>query len=152
MSGSTKYPEVEGLFTWPSDEPSLIGARCEGCDALFFPAFAVLHRPGCVGGPVGEHVLKRRGTLLSYTIQHYPPPPPYPVRTSYQPFILGTVALEGLQIPGEILGCGLDDVRVGLEVEVVVDTLYFDEVGDEALTWKFKVLGTASVDKEGKSK
>lgn len=25
-------PVAEGIFTWPSDEPQLIGARCTECD------------------------------------------------------------------------------------------------------------------------
>ena len=27
----------EGVFTWPSDEPQLIGGRCVGCAAVAFP-------------------------------------------------------------------------------------------------------------------
>jgi uncharacterized protein len=140
MTTTSRYPEVEGLFTWPSDEPQLIGAKCQGCDSVFFPSFAAYHRPGCVGGPVEEDLLARRGLLISYTIQHYPPPPPYPAQDPFEPFVLGTVALpDGLQIPGQIVNIAPGDVVVGLEVELVVDTLYVDESGNDVVTWKFKV-------------
>jgi uncharacterized protein len=138
MTVKQRYPEVEGLFTWPSSKPQLVGASCRGCDSIFFPSFAEYHRPGCNGGPVVERLLGRRGTLLSYTFQHYQPPPPYPAATPYIPIVLGTVALpDGLQVPGEIIGCVPQEIRVGLDVELVVDTLYVDEEGNDALTWKF---------------
>ena len=150
MTIANRYPDVEGLFTWPSEEPQLIGAKCQDCDTVFFPSFAAYHRPGCSGGPVGEHLLARRGTLISYTVQHYPPPPPYPAAEPFEPFVLGTVALpDGLQVPGQILGVAPDNVRVGLEVEVVVDPLYMDEQGNEVITWKFQVVGSGSPDEGG---
>ena len=141
MTALEPHPDVEGLFTWPSETPQLIGARCEGCNSTFFPSFALYHRPGCVGGPVHEHLLARRGTLISYTVQHYPPPPPYPAPDPFVPFILGTVALpDGLQVPGHIVGVSPVQVRVGLEVEVVVDQLSVDASGTPTLMWKFAVL------------
>jgi uncharacterized protein len=55
---------TEGLFTWPSEEPSLIASRRDG--ELSFPA-----RPG------DETVLlSRRGTLWGFTTQQFRPPSP----------------------------------------------------------------------------
>ena len=33
-----KVPIEEGLFTWPSDDPKLIGSLCLDCGAIVFPA------------------------------------------------------------------------------------------------------------------
>lgn len=137
-----RYPEVEGLFTWPSDTPQLIGARCGECTTTFFPAFAEFHRPGCSGSSVEEVLLGRRGTLVSFTVQRYTPPPPFP-QGEYEPAVLGTVVLEeGIQVPGQVVDCGPDDIEVGMDVELVVDTLYVDDAGNDALTWAFRVASS----------
>ena len=34
----TQVPVAEGVFTWPSDEPQLIGSRCAACGIVTFPA------------------------------------------------------------------------------------------------------------------
>ena len=39
-----QYAEAEGLFTWPADEPHLIGGLCKGCDTYFFPKFSEFHK------------------------------------------------------------------------------------------------------------
>ena len=30
-------PVAEGVFTWPADEPQLIGSRCTACGIVTFP-------------------------------------------------------------------------------------------------------------------
>ena len=137
-----QYPAVEGLFTFPDDEPRLIGSRCESCGTVGFPSSSRMHRPNCPGEPVKDLLLSRRGTLVSWTVQRYPPPPPYRASDPFEPFGLGTVAFaEGIQVAGQMTGCDLADLAVGIEVEVVVDTLYLDAEGNEALTWKFAPVG-----------
>jgi len=32
-----RAPIAKGLFTWPSDEPRLIGSRCTACGVVTFP-------------------------------------------------------------------------------------------------------------------
>ncbi len=33
-----QVPVAQGVFTWPSDEPRLIGSRCDACGTYDFPA------------------------------------------------------------------------------------------------------------------
>ena len=71
-----RVPIAEGLFTWPSDDPRLIGSACTACDLVVFPAQT--HCPGCFGGEVTEHLLEPRGSLYTWTTQSFPPvAPPY---------------------------------------------------------------------------
>ncbi len=77
MTEKKQYPAEEGLFTWPADEPCLIGGRCKSCGTYFFPKYYVIHKPGCKERQVEGVLLSRRGKLDSYTIQCYPPPPPF---------------------------------------------------------------------------
>ena len=55
------YTEVEGLLTWPADEPHLIGGLCKGCNTYFFPKFFGFHKPGCPQGPVEDGAPQQKG-------------------------------------------------------------------------------------------
>ena len=71
MTGSRQIPVAEGLFTWPADEPRLIGARCTGCGLIGFPAGPACER--CGGTEVTETLLSDRGTLWTFTTQSFRP-------------------------------------------------------------------------------
>lgn len=132
-------PEVEGLFTWPSEAPQLIAGRCSECGCHFFPHFAALHRPGCPGEKVERVTLPRVGRVVSFTVQRYQPPPPFPTADHYEPVVICMVAFdeEGLTIPGQMVGIEAEQVSTGMEVEVTADTLYRATDGTPMLTWKF---------------
>jgi len=136
----TATPAVEGWFTTGPD-PALLGSRCTACGTVAFPkASGFCGNPACSGEDLEEAVLSRRGTIWSYTDAQYQPPPPYVPRTDpYQPFALAAVELpEGLVVLGQVAdGYGVADLRVGGEVEVVVETLYADESGDRTV-WRWK--------------
>ena len=71
-----QVPVAEGIFTWPSDEPQLIGSRCTACGIVTFPAQDSC--PRCASTEMAEHLLARRGRLWAWTTQDFPPPsPPY---------------------------------------------------------------------------
>jgi uncharacterized OB-fold protein len=136
----TATPAIEGWFT-TGPAPALLGSACTECGTVFFPRAAGFCRnPGCAGEDF-EHVeLSRRGTVWSYTDAQYQPPAPYLPRTDpYEPFALAAVELpEGLVVVGQVAdGYGVGDLRVGAEVELVVETLYTDESGDRTI-WRWK--------------
>jgi len=100
MTGSRQIPVAEGLFTWPSDEPRLIGGQCAGCGLVGFPA-----GPACLccgGTAATEKLLPDRGTLWTFTTQDFrPPSPPYDgvdTAETFQPYALGYV-----ELPGEVM-------------------------------------------------
>lgn len=139
-TNSTKkqVPIIEGLFTWPSDEPRLIAARCKSCGTVSFPKFWTIHSPDCKDRKVEEILLSPKGILRSYTILHYPPPPVFRIPPSQIPYAIGMVELpEGIIVLG-LMTEGINDLKVGMNVELYVDKLYEDEQGNDALTWKFK--------------
>jgi uncharacterized OB-fold protein len=140
-------PEVEHLFVSSEhpdqlevgDRVQLIAGICAGCEVYFFPKHAELHRPGCPGGEVAETLLSADGELVSYTVQRFAPPPPFPAPDPWSPTGIGTVLFaQGLQVPGEIVEWDLTELRVGLRVEVVAGALYVDDEGVQRLTWKFR--------------
>ena len=139
-AGSTKKqtPILEGLFTWPSDEPKLIAAKCKSCGTVSFPKFWTNHSPDCKKREIGEILLSRRGILRSYTILYYPPPPVFRIPASQVPYAIGMVEVpEGIIVLG-LMTEGINSLKTGMSVELYVDKLYEDEQGNDALTWKFK--------------
>ncbi len=71
-----QVPIAEGVFTWPSESPQLIGSRCTACGIVTFPTQDSC--PRCASTEMEEHLLPRTGRLWAWTTQEFPPPsPPY---------------------------------------------------------------------------
>jgi len=134
-----KVPVVEGLFTWPSDEPQLIGTKCTSCGNYFFPKKMACSNPDCKEKKVEDTLLSRRGKLYSYTIQYYPPPPPFKYTEPFMPYGIGLIELpEGVRLPAMLTISDPADIKIGMDVEMVVEKQYEDEEGNEVVTYKFK--------------
>ncbi len=133
-------PAIDGWFT-TGEAPALLGSRCTTCTTTYFPPTSGFCRnPACSGEEFESVELSRRGQVWSYTDAQYQPPPPYVSRTDpYQPFALAAVELdEGITVLGQVAdGYGVGDLRVGAEVELVVETLHQDDEGD-LLIWRWK--------------
>lgn len=146
---TTSVPAVEGWFT-TGDEPRLLGTRCTTCSTVFFPrASGFCRNPECRGREFDDVELSRTGTVWSYTDAQYQPPPPYiPPTEDHEPFALAAVELaaEQVVILGQVAkGYGVDDLRVGAEVELVVEPLYeLDGVEHLIYRWKPVTSGAAS--------
>lgn len=130
MSANKQQPVAEGLFTWPSDEPALIGSR-HG-DGFSFPA-----RPG-----EEQVLLKRRGTLWGFTTQQFrPPSPPYDgddTAESFQPYALGYVELPGqLMVQARFTEADPDKLTIGQEMELKIVPYTTRPDGTEVLTFAF---------------
>jgi uncharacterized OB-fold protein len=132
---------VEGWLRL-GDEPALLGTRCTECGTVFFPRVdSFCRNPACRGRELVETELSSRGTVWSYTDARYQPPPPYvSVSEPYESFALAAVELrdEALDVLGQVAsGYGVDDLEIGMPVELVVEPLDADDDG-ERLVWKWK--------------
>src|ERR1700721_540280 len=85
-------PEIS---TWPDENPQLIGSICGDCAATPFPVQQWC--PRCSGAQMSELLLPRRGSLVAWTTQGFPPGAPYagPVGKDFVPFGVGLVQLGG---------------------------------------------------------
>ncbi|MBI4284337.1 MAG: Zn-ribbon domain-containing OB-fold protein, partial [Chloroflexi bacterium] len=128
-----QVPVMEGIFTWPSADPRLIGSRCRKCGTVFFPASFRCMDPACRGEEVEKVELSKKGKLWSYTINYYPLPPPYKAPKDFKPFGVGEVEFpEGIRVAGVIVDCDPEkDLKIGMDMELVFDKYYDDEQGNE---------------------
>ena len=100
--------------------------------------------------------LSTRGRIWSYTDARYKPPPPFVATSrSFEPFAIVAVELEAEKIVvlGQVVpGVSVDDLRIGMEVELVIDTLFTETAEDGAsvdqLVWKWSPVDSATLDGE----
>ncbi len=136
-------PAIEGWFTL-EDPPHLLGTRCTGSGTYFFPPETTMSRvPGFDDSELETVELSRTGRIWSYTNAGYAPPEPYVTVTDpYEPFCLAAVELadEQIVVLGQVVdGVTVDQLRIGMEMELVLDTLSVDDE-HEYVVWKWKPL------------
>lgn len=133
-------PVIDGWFT-TGPEPTLLGTTCVECSTVYFPRNESFCRnPRCNSTELRETPLSRRGTVWSYTDAQYQPPAPYIPNGEHTPFAIAAVELpEGMVVVGQVAdGYGVADMTVGSDVELVVETLYTTDEGEEKLVWRWR--------------
>jgi uncharacterized OB-fold protein len=138
-------PAIGGWFTTHEGQVHLLGTRCASCGTPYFPRNELACRnPACQGPKDGseleEYSLSNRGRVWSYTDARYRPPPPYIAAEPFEPYTVVAVELEAerMVILGQAVpGVGVDDLAVGMEVELTTGTLYTDDEA-EYITWLWR--------------
>jgi uncharacterized OB-fold protein len=104
-------------FFWQGGrENSLVLLRCRRCGFYLHPPSPVCPRDRATD--VGPEAVSGRATVASFTVNHHPWLP-VPL-----PYVIGLVELveqPGLRLTTNIVGCHPDDVRIGMEVQVVFE-------------------------------
>jgi uncharacterized protein len=125
----------ENLFD-AVDPPRLAGARCNECGTVVFPRQDSC--PKCSGRAMSAHALLERGLVWSWTLQAFPPKPPYrPPTEGYQPYHVGYVDLGEVLVEAR-LDVPRTEIRIGLPVRLTMVRAYHDEDGTEVLTFAFR--------------
>ena len=133
-----RVPIEEGLFTWPSEEPKLIGSICLDCGATVFPAQSGC--PRCTSDNTERKELGTRGSLRTWTIQGFPPKsPPYAGDTdNFEPFGVGYVEIhDQVKVETRLTVAEKEKLNIGMEMELTFVPLYVDEDGNEVITFAF---------------
>ena len=134
---------IADVFTWPSDEPQLIGSRCGECAAATFPAQA--RCPRCGRATMSDLDLPRRGTLVAWTTQGFPPAVPFAgdeTGEHFVPFGVGLVQLDDIvRVEARLTESDPAKLQFGMEVELQIVPFYEDEDGDEILTFAVAPVG-----------
>ena len=143
----TRVPAIEGWFTDDEQHPALLGTRCTACGSYFFPRETYFCKnPDCLGREFDEVELSRTGTVWSFTNNCFEPPPPYMSPDPFVPYTIAavTLATEQMVVLGQVVpGVELADLHAGMEVELVLDTLYEDD-DHEYLVWKWQPVGAGA--------
>jgi len=147
MTDKSPVAAIEGWYTLDADAPALLGSRCDKCGTYFFPKqFTYCRNPHCDSTDFTEVPLSRQGTLWSYTNACYQPPEPFVAPDPFEPYAIAAVHLETEQmvVLGQVAdGLGVEDLKVGMPMELVLDVLHPDPEGDK-LTWKWRPAGAAA--------
>lgn len=129
------------VFTWPADEPQLIGGRCAECQAIAFPVATSC--PRCGSTDVDEHLLPRRGTLWTWTTQDFLPKEPYAsgeTDETFRPYGVGLVQLgDEVRVEARLTEADPAKLDFGMEVELTV-VPFRDDGETTTVTFAFKPI------------
>jgi uncharacterized OB-fold protein len=134
----TQVPVAERVFTWPADEPQLIGSRCNACGIVTFPAQESC--PRCASTDMAEHLLARQGALWAWTTQDFPPPSPPFAGAGGRDFVsfgVGYVDLGDVKVETRLTASDPDALQIGMEMELVIVPFRTDDDGNEVVTFAF---------------
>jgi uncharacterized OB-fold protein len=135
-----QVPIAEGLFTWPAENPALLGSRCDNCGIAAFPVAESCM--ACSGQEVSVEELPRRGTLWTWTVQHFMPKTPYhsnETAETFKPYGVGYVELPGgTRVEGRLIESDPARLAIGMEMDVVFQTYRVEDNGDEVIGFFFK--------------
>jgi uncharacterized protein len=141
-NGNTWVPLKEGLWIDERDTGGtlqLVGSECSDCGEICFARREIGFCGYCQSRNLKEVRLSDRGTVYSYTVVMQRPPEYYkgPV-----PYAIGFVELpEGVRVETLFTDCDFEDLRIGMEVELVLRKLHQDEEGNDVVTYMFRPTG-----------
>ena len=132
-------PFAPDVFTWPADQPQLIGGKCPACEATTFPAQPSC--PRCGGTEMAHHLLPRRGTLVTWTTQEFLPKEPYAsgeTEKTFKPYGVGLIELgQEVRVEARLTESDPAKLDFGMDMEVVVTPFRVEEDGTEVLIFAF---------------
>ena len=130
---------IDGLFADTVNGPRLLGSRCATCSAPYFPKSLVCHNPECGESRIEDAQFGPTGKLWGFTFQVFPPPPPAKYDEPFKPYPMGFIDLDdGLRVLGQVAIEDMTKVAVDMPVQMVIETLFTDEDGNDVVTWKFR--------------
>jgi uncharacterized OB-fold protein len=145
----TRVPAVEGWFTMDEQAPALVGAKGSESGSYFFPKeLAVSANPAAPFEAREPVPLSRRGRVWSYTTNHYKPPAPYVSPDPFVPYTVVAVELdtEKMVVLGPLAtGADPTQLRVGMEVELVLGPLYSDDE-HEYVIWQWAPIAQGAAE------
>ena len=118
QTGPLPLVDAENAFFWTSgEEGRLRFLRCQDCGYYIHPPRPRCAR--CTGEEIVPEDVSGTATVATFTINHQAWTPGMEV-----PFVVAIVELpeqEGLRLTTNIVGCALEEVYVGMPVQVVFE-------------------------------
>jgi uncharacterized OB-fold protein len=123
--------------------PVLLGSRCPECGQHFFPRRTICLACGHEG--LGTAELSGTGTVWSYTIAHQVPPG----AIVKAPYAIAQIELPESVLIGALLrNCEPDEVRIGMEVEIVPVVVGKDAQGRETVAFAYQPVRRPAAERE----
>lgn len=130
-------PIAPKLFEFCADGVRLLGSRCVKCGEVRFPLSDFC--PQCCTETTEIIPLSQRGTLYSFTVQRFRPPPPYRGPEEFKPYGVGMIELpEGLRVTAVLADENPDSLQLGMEMELIVTKFFEDDMGRDVVSYKFR--------------
>jgi len=108
----------------------LIAGRCKSCGTYMFPKYYAC--PKCFSDELEDAPLSRKGVLHSFTIVERAMPD-YLV-----PYGLGLVNFpEGVRVMAQIEAENLEELKIGMEMEITEGVIRKNKEGKEVISYKF---------------
>ena len=137
-----RVPVEDGYFTVPDDPaeaPRLLGSRCPACGEHFFPRRHVCAK--CLAEGCEDVLLGPRGRLWTWTYVHVPLFAKKDARVDA--YGVGQVDLpEGPRVQAILVG-GPEDFRIGIDMELDLETLRTGDDGREVVIFRFRPIAGA---------
>jgi uncharacterized OB-fold protein len=112
----TPSPPTEAFWAATADSQFLL-QRCRACaSAQFYPKVTCTT---CGSSDLDWEAASGRGTLHTFTVARRPT---HPAFEGTEPYVVAIIELEeGPRVTSNLVECPLDEVRVGMAVELVWD-------------------------------
>lgn len=134
-----KIPIEAGLWEEPPSpdkKAKLIGSKCHSCGELYFPRMKKGLCVHCQAKDMDDVLFNGKGKIASFSIVERAPAGGFykgPV-----PYAYGDVHLDDGVVLRSLFTGDFEELKVGMETEMVIEKLYEDEEGNEIMTYKFK--------------
>ena len=142
---SNQVPLQEGLFTWPSSQPQLLGSRCSQCAEAAFPAQPDCRSCGSRDTQIIE--LGDRGILWTWTIQTFMPKEPYlsdETPETFRPYGVGYVEMPGgVRVEARLQANSPEQLKIGMPMQLDIVPFRSDENGERKMTFSFSAAEEA---------
>ncbi len=116
--------------------PYLIGSKCQSCGEIYFPKREMGWCIHCQHRGLEDIKLSQRGKIHSFSVIMQQPPKFF---LGAVPYAYGWIELpEGVLVRAMFTGCDFENLKVGMDVELVIEKLGDDEQDNEVMAHKFK--------------
>ena len=136
---SSQKPLHDGLYTWPSEKPQMLGSRCPHCGETAFPA-----QSGCRSCSANESEIVEigdTGTLWTWTIQGFLPKEPYnsdETVETFKPYGVGYVEMPGgVRVESRIAANSREQLIIGMPLKLEIVPFRTDSDGTQWMTFQF---------------
>ena len=109
-------PNVENFYKYCAQQ-KLMGVKCTKCGTILCPPRSLC--PNCFNPNLDWIELKGQAQLLTFTIIHFPPRQ----FQAMEPYAVGIAKMsEGPHLPGMIKNVKLEDLQIGMNLQVAFET------------------------------